>query len=325
MPSIKLSIIIPTYNRLEYVEKCLESFQECGVGDREVIVVDDGSTDNTRSVLSLHNECNYVYQENQGPAAARNLGVDHAGGRYLAFLDCDDLWLPGVASRVIDLLDRHPEVDAIFTEALVGNDRDGYESWIEAAGKADFFALPHCEPEPGFRVLETVPFFRRMAARNAIFLGALVMRREAFERVGRFEPTLCGAADWELWLRMASQMTFGYWPKPLAIYTRHDDNMSSNHDRMKVEFCQALKNVLRKCPHLAPGERSWVRACLRDQAFGLAYDAYDQGDFALARRRYAGYITGHGPTLKTALYWALCGLPGEMPRIARKLKRALIP
>jgi len=209
---------------------------------------------------------------------------------------------------------------------LVGNDREGYRSWIEEAGQATFFELPHREPEPGFRVLEVVPFFRRLAARNAVFLGALITRREAFERVGRFEPALCGAADWELWLRMASRMTFGYWPEPLATYTRHDDNMSSHHDRMKAEFCQALENVLRKCPHLAPPERAWVRARLRDQAFGLAYDAYDRGDFATARRRFAGQVLGGGgPAPRAALYWALSALPGGMPRVVRRLKRSLIP
>jgi glycosyltransferase involved in cell wall biosynthesis len=320
-----LSVIIPTYNRADYVEQCLRSLEASGAAGLEAIVVDDGSTDETGVRFDSDARCRYLHQPNQGPAAARNLGVDHARGRYLAFLDCDDRWLPGVAPRVIGLLDHHPEVDAIFTEALVGNDRDGYESWIEAAGQAAFFALPHREPERGFRVLDTVPFFRRMAARNAVFLGALVMRREAFERAGRFEPALCGAADWELWLRMASQMTFGYWFEPLAIYTRHDNNMSSNHDRMKAEFCQALENTLRKCAHLAPGERSWVRARLRDQAFGLAYDAYDRGDFDLARRRFAGHIIGHGPAPRTALYWALSCLPGGMPRIVRSLKRALVP
>jgi glycosyltransferase involved in cell wall biosynthesis len=320
-----ISVIIPTYNRADYVEQCLGSLGASGADDLEAILVDDGSTDETRSRFASDARCRYIHQRNQGPAAARNLGVDHARGRYLAFLDCDDRWLPGVASRVVGLLDRHFEVDVVFTEALVGNDRDGYQSWIEAAGQAAFYELPHRDPEPGFRVLEAVPFFRRMAVRNAVFIGALVMRREAFERSGRFEQALCGAADWELWLRMASRMTFGYWPEPLAIYTRHDDNMSSHHDRMKVEFCQALENVLRKCPHLAPGERAWVRARLRDQAFGLAYDAYDRGEFDLARSRFASHILGHGPAPKTALYWALSGLPGGMPRLVRRLKRALIP
>ncbi len=150
------------------------------------------------------------------------------------------------------------------------------------------------------------------------------MRREAFERAGRFDVGLCGAADWELWLRMASCMTFGYWPEPLAIYTRHDDNMSSHHDRMKTEFCQALENVLRKCPQLSAEDRIYVRERLREQAFGLAYDAYDRGDLALARRRFAAHISGHGLAARTALYWTLSGLPGGMPHRLRRLKRAVV-
>lgn len=318
--AVTLSVIIPTYNRADYVEQCLGSLQACGVDDLEAIVVDDGSTDDTRARFGSDARCRYFHQANQGPAAARNLGAHQSRGRYLAFLDCDDRWLPGVAPRVIGLLDRHPEVDAIFTEALVGNDRDGYRSWIETAGQAAFFELPHREPEPGFRVLETIPFFRRMARRNAVFLGALVMRREAFERAGRFDPALCGAADWELWLRMTSCMTFGYWPESLALYTRHDDNMSSHHDRMRAEFCQALENVLRKCPHLAPGERAWVRACLRGMSYGLAYDAYDRGDVSLARERFARCLgVGGGP--RALAYWLACCLPLGVLGLARGVKR----
>lgn len=321
--SPELSVIIPTYNRPDYVEACLGSLGACGVAAIEAVVVDDGSTDDTPSRFGSDPRCTFLRQKNQGPAAARNLGVEHSHGRYLAFLDCDDAWLPGVAPKVLNLLESYPDVDAVFTEAKVGNDRDGYQSWILTAGQEAFFGLPHREPVPGFRVLERVPFFRRMARRNAIFLGAMVMRRETFELAGRFDIELCGAADWELWLRMASNSTFGYWEEPLAIYTRHDDNMSSHHDRMRAEFCLALEKVLRKCGHLAPSEREWVRECLKRQSFGLAWDAYDRGETTLARVRFARCVTLGGGA-KAAAYWLACCLPVGLVGRARGMKRGIV-
>lgn len=318
-----LTVVVPTYNRADYVGACLSSLQDSGVRDLEVIVVDDGSTDDTRARFDNDPRCLYARQDNQGPATARNHGVTLSRGRYLAFLDCDDLWLPGQAGRVLELLDACPQVDAIFTDARVGNDRDGHVSWIASAGQRAFFDLPHETPEPGFRVLERVPFFRRMARRNAVFIGALVMRRQAFDRVGGFEPTLCGAADWELWLRMASQMTFGYWPGPLAIYTRHDDNMSSHHDTMKTEFARALESVLRKCPHLASTERGWLRTCLRDMEYGRAWDAYDRGATRQARALFGRCLRLGGAGVMG--YWLACCFPPGTVACARALKRAFAP
>ncbi len=107
------------------------------------------------------------------------------------------------AVRAIAFLDRYPEVDVVFGEARVGNPEDGYESWVEIAGQDAFWKLPAKEPEPGFRIFERRPFFRRMVVRNPVFIGACIMRRQVFEEAGYFDPELCGAADWELWLRMA--------------------------------------------------------------------------------------------------------------------------
>jgi glycosyltransferase involved in cell wall biosynthesis len=320
---IDVSVIIPTYNRADFLELCLESLRGSCVDGLEVVVVDDGSTDGTAERFQADPRCIYLRQANQGPAAARNFGIDHSSGRYVAFLDSDDQWLPAVAPTLVGILDRHPEIDAVFTEARMGNPEEGYRSWIEIAGQDAFFALPHAEPEPGLRILDRVPFFRRMAERNPVFLGSMIMRRRAFDEAGRFDVELCGAADWELWLRMASRMTFAYWPEPLANYTRHADCMSNHHDRMKTEFCRSLEKILLKCPHLDRSERDWVRERLRLQAFGLAYDAYDRGEYDAAHQRFAAHLAAHGPSASSALYWAISGLPAGLPGLVRKLKRSV--
>jgi glycosyltransferase involved in cell wall biosynthesis len=318
-----LSVIIPTYNRVERLDSCLASLQTCGIDPLDIVVVDDGSTDETVARFRSDRRCSLYRQTNQGPAAARNLGLSHARGRYVAFLDSDDRWLPNVAPKLIGFLERHPEIDAVFTDALMGNDGDGYRSWIEVAGQDAFFKLPYREPEPGLRVLEPIPFFRRMACRNAVFLGSLVIRRSALDAVGRFDPELFGTEDWELWLRMASSRTFAYWPEPLAVYTRHDDNLSSNRERMGIEFSKALEKVQAKCRHLAREDRSWIRTCLREIEFGVGYMAYDRGATRQARERFVRCLRlGGGP--KVLAYWLASCLPATALTRFREVKRRVV-
>ncbi|MDY3561488.1 glycosyltransferase [Gemmata sp. JC673] len=324
MSAPALTVIVPTYNRSGYVRDCLTALKQSGVPDLEVIVADDGSTDDTREVVAATDpRAKYLWQQNSGtPATARNAAFKISTGRYVGFLDCDDEWLPGAAARAVEFLDRNPETDALFAEARMGNPQEGYVSWIESAGQEAFFKLPHNEPEPGFRVLEREPFFRRMAVRNPVFIGATIFRREAFESVGRFEPTLCGAADWELWLRMAHRFTWAYMAEPLAKYTRHLDNMSSNHDKMVAEFVQALRNVLVKCD-LAPPDRAFIQRQLRTHLFGHAYLAYDRGDTATARKRFWRSLRAGDWRPYTLALAGLCLLPGPLARRARGAKQTV--
>lgn len=326
MPAVPLSVIIPTYNRSGYVRDCLTALRDSGVPGLEVIVADDGSTDDTRDVVAATDPAaKYLWRPNTGtPTIPRNTAFAASSGRYVAFLDCDDRWLPGVPAKAVALLDRYPEVDVLFADARMGNPAQGFRSWIEVAGQEAFFRLPHREPEPGFRVLDRGPFFRRMAERNAVFIGACVMRREAFAASGMFDPALCGAADWELWTRMSARFTFGFLNEPLAVYVRHDDNMSDNHDRMVGEFCQALRNVLVKC-ELSAADRTHVRGRLRHMLFHHGYLAYDAGQYADARSRFWQAIRAGALDPKTAAYWAASAMPRGVVSLARRAKRAAFP
>jgi glycosyltransferase involved in cell wall biosynthesis len=320
-PRPPLTCVIPTYNRATYVRDCLVALRDSGVPDLEVIVADDGSTDDTREVVAATNPAaKYLWQPNSGtPATGRNAAFALSSGRYVGFLDCDDAWLPGAPAKAARLLDKYPRVDVLFADARMGNTRQGHVSWIEVAGQGAFFRLPHTEPEAGFRILERGPFFRRMAARNAVFIGACVMRREAFAAAGGFDPALCGAADWDLWLRMAHRLTFAFMAEPLAVYTRHLDNMSSDHDHMVGEFCRALRNVLNG--DLSAGDRRYIRDRLRQQLFHHAYLAYDRGDLGEARRRFAAAIRAGDRRPLTLALAAASLLPGWAVKRLRKLKQ----
>lgn len=322
--SNSLTVIVPTYNRSEYVRRCLLALQHSGVPDLQIIVADDGSTDDTKEVAAATNSnAVYLWQPNSGtPATARNAAFALATGRYVGFLDCDDEWLPAVPAKVVALLDRYLDVDVLFADARMGNPEQGFTSWIEEAGQKAFFELPHREPEPGYRILERGPFFRRVALRSPLFIGAMVMRREAFEQAGMFDASLRGAADWDLWLRMSHRFTFGFLAEPLAVYTRHRDNMSSDHDRMIGEFCQTLRNTLAR-PELSSDERQYIAGRLRQMLYDHAYLAYDRGLVAEARGRFWAALRAGDVRPVTAALWLTCCLPGGVVRRVRGVKRAV--
>jgi glycosyltransferase involved in cell wall biosynthesis len=317
-----LTCIVPTYNRAAYVRDCLIALRESGVPDLEVIVSDDGSTDDTAAVVAATDpKAKYLWQHNSGtPSTARNAAFAVSTGRYVGFLDCDDAWLPGTAATAVRLLDGCPEIEVLFGDARMGNPDEGFVSWIESAGQDAFFRLPHREPEPGFRVLDRRALFRRMAVRNPLFIGACIMRREAFEKSGGFDPDLRGAADWDLWLRMASRFTFGFLQAPLAIYTRHLENMSSDHDHMIGEFCQTLANTLRNC-ELVPDDQQWIRGQLRHHLFSHAYLAYDRGDTAEAAKRFRRAVAAGDSRPMTLALATTCLLPTWAVQRLRRLKQ----
>lgn len=317
-----LSVVIPTYNRSGFLRQCVQSLRQCGYTKLEVIIVDDGSTENiAEGVRSFEPSCMLLRQKNQGPNAARNKGFGCAKGRYISFVDSDDQWLPGLAQKIIMLLEKYPEVDMIFTEAKMGNKKDGYQSWINIAGEEDFFRIPFSQTCEGLRIFDSTSLLKRMLIRNPVFIGAVIMRRESFARAGMFDATLRMAEDWEFWLRMAaSQMQLAYYNEPLANYTRHIGCTSNDHDQMGEGFYIALKKIRQKFPNLGPEEMRIIDSQLRFHLFSQGYGAYDRGDYQLARKRFLRLRQETGLSVMGILYWLLCLFPENVIQILRQFK-----
>ena len=114
-----VSVIIPTYNSSQYIKEAIDSVLAQTYKNFEIIVIDDGSTDNTKEVLAPYlSVIKYIYKNNGGPASARNRGIKEANGEFVAFLDADDVWKPDRLARGVDILDQRPEVGLIRRQPL---------------------------------------------------------------------------------------------------------------------------------------------------------------------------------------------------------------
>lgn len=216
-----VSVIIPNYNYARFLPQAVDSVLQQTYSRVEVIVVDDGSRDDSESVSAAYGDrIRWFRQENRGVSAARNRGASAAGGEYLAFLDADDYWLPTKLERQLELYRRDTEL---------GLTHCGVEEF-DNQGRLSARRLEGME---GWVARELLLFER------AVILGGgsgLMMPRALFEEVGGFDERLSTSADWELFYRLASRRRVGFVAEPLVRYRIHGANMHGNLAAMERDM-----------------------------------------------------------------------------------------
>jgi glycosyltransferase involved in cell wall biosynthesis len=206
-PPVKtVSVIIPTYNRAHFVGLSIDSALQQTHPPLEVIVVDDGSTDDTAAALASYADRIRVFrQPNSGAPSARNLGAANASGDYLAFLDSDDLWYPEKLERQLQRFDAEPELGLVHC---------GMESFDDATGRVLEVNVDGAE---GW-VAEQMLHFDKIV----VFAGSsLLIPRRVFQEVGGFDVRLPPSEDWDLCYRIASRYKVGFVAGPYVRYRQH--------------------------------------------------------------------------------------------------------
>jgi glycosyltransferase involved in cell wall biosynthesis len=207
-------VVIPTYNRAPMLVEAIRSVQRQTFRDWEMIVVDDGSTDETPRVIRPYlSGLVYLRQERHGVAAARNSGIQNSCGTYVAFLDSDDLWLPRKLERQLEFLESHPEVGLLYARM-----------WSYSLDSPQKRRLePRCVAR-SFEELLNGP--------NSVTTSTVLIRRDCLEKVGLFNPDLPAVEDHELWLRVARRHAIGFLDEPLAEYRRHGASSTADPVRL---------------------------------------------------------------------------------------------
>ena len=226
-----VSVIVPTYNYAQFIGEAIESLRAQTYENWECLVVDDGSTDDTEQVVARYARSDarvkFFRQKNQRQAAAKNLGLRHFAGRYVQFLDADDLVEPRKLERQVAYLESHPEVDIVY----------GGVRYFTAAGvdenlhSVDEDNLPWM-PEASGQGREIIATLLR---KNIMVINAPLVRRSVIERVGPFDERLPPAEDWDYWLRCAvAGISFRYeeLEGARALVRAHRSSSSRNRVRM---------------------------------------------------------------------------------------------
>jgi GT2 family glycosyltransferase len=222
-----VSVVIPCHNQARFLGEAVESAQRQTLADPEIVVVDDGSTDDTPLVASSLTGIRYIRQDRRGVSIARNVGWQTSRGSFLVFLDADDRLLPDALRVAVEHARAHP--DAAFVA--------GQHVLIDGAGR----------PLPGaYSACVTSDFYCEMLRRN--FIGppaAVLFRREALDRLGGFDPSLRGCEDYELYLRFMRRAPVFCHPALVAEYRRHDASASTDKALMLAHGFAVLRRQRR--------------------------------------------------------------------------------
>jgi len=237
---VNISVIIPSFNRSERLEKAINSVLQQSHECMELIVVDDGSTDGTAQLVEQISNTDprvrYFYQDNQGVSAARNFGLSKVKGDWIAFLDSDDEWLPEKLSQQVQLL-KQSDLLICHTE----------EIWMRNGVRVN--QMKKHQKQGG-------DVFEKSLAMCAMSPSSIMIHKSVFDDVGVFDESFIVCEDYDLWLRIAAKYEVAYVEEPMIIkYGGHEDQLSSRYFGMDQYRIRAIEKLLTDMPNTLPQEK----------------------------------------------------------------------
>ncbi len=304
MPAI--SVIIPTYNAAEYLPEAIESVLAQTFKDYELIVVDDGSTDGTESVVKKFGDrIRYFRQENRGPGAAKNLGIRNSRGPLLATLDADDKWVPHKLQAQYEYMKAHPEAGmvnanvstfdekGIVTYEVDGTLRKTYQGWV----------------------------FDRLIIQNFIASGTVMFRKECLDKVGLFPENYMISEDWHLWLRIAKEYPVGYINEPLGLYRWQEKSLTWDYAKAYPDRLAVLNEIISLYPDYFKNRKRLIRRAYGSLFMRYGYALFDRGDYADARAKFFVSIRNNPFQFKSYLYLLGLLVPKSLKSQITRIKR----
>jgi len=274
MPGV--SVVIPAYNYARFLGNTIRSVLRQDYHLFEVIVVDDGSTDDTRAVVRAiaDERVRYVYQDNAGLSASRNTGVRNARFDYVAFLDADDEWAPGLLETIMAAFAALPPEFAMIASVYARMDADGGN-----------------RQNKRFRISTD----RELTARDylmknpAPLSSSVILKRRVFDECGWFDTALRSSEDRDMWIRVSRRYRTMLLARPLVFIRRHPSNMSKHADRMKANTRRVL-NKAREAGVVSKTNLPFWARVLAVYYFETAWTFYDEGRRAAALRYIAASL-----------------------------------
>ena len=231
-----VSVVVATYNRARFLPETIESVLQQRYRDFELIVVDDGSTDDTQSVLRAYRDrIRSFYQENSGPAAARNLGIRNSRGRWIAIQDSDDLCTPDHLEVLFGFLEKNPACGMVFANGAYLGGTEHFRETIIPKKKSVRLA------REGVRLVD-------LFEKSIVRLQAALISKECLEAIGGHDERLRICMDLDLAFRMFMRYPVAYLDQVVFLYRKHEGNIGRNQDLRLLENIQVIEKLLREFP-----------------------------------------------------------------------------
>ena len=303
-----VSVIIPAYNAEKFIIKALDSVFAQTYRPIEVIVVDDGSTDGTAEIvkncrLNKAKDANqtkliYIYQHNSGPSTARNTGIKAAKGKYIAFLDADDLWQKYKIKKQIELFKRDSRIDIVFANAkitrTINKKTEDFIIFHREQLNKEFFGHDYLVLDPLAKLLKI----------NFIPTSSVLAKKTCFKDGICFNQKRRYVEDWELWLKMSIHFTFAYIDDVCVHKKEIGDGLSSNSDSMLLSRLEVMEEALRDNTTYVSSQliRKTMSEYVKDSYKWAGYHFMLKGDNKLARHYYKKSLM-EGLDLQTVFYY----------------------
>jgi len=225
---MKISVIIPTFNRKKTLGRAIQSVLNQSLSPFEILIIDDGSNDGTEEwVKENFQNIKYIYQNNHGVSSARNIGIENAYGDWIAFLDSDDEWLPNKLDKQVKAIDSNPKMKFFHTN----------EIWIRNGVRVN--QMKKHKKYGGY-------IFEKCLDICRISPSSVLIKKEVFDNIGNFDESLRVCEDYDLWLRITSKYSVVFLDIPLIYkYGGHVDQLSKVNDGIESYRIQSLEKIIK--------------------------------------------------------------------------------
>ncbi len=297
-----VSVIIPCYNNAGHIATAIDSVMAQDYANIEIIVINDGSTDNSIEVLQQYGDkITLLTQQNQGPAVARNSGMTAARGDFIAFLDGDDIWLPGKITAQVNYLKHNPQTGLCYTSWLV---------WDQSQPLAGLLAqLPNTADLAELVADRSGWLYTKLLEVSAVCTITVMLRAEIVRAVGLFNKDYAIGEDHDYWIRVSRHCQID---KLSAVYAVYRQNPYSTTKKLHPQnyslqvLQSALANYGRSCPSGKQVSQSEVNRLLGERHFAYGYNAMLKGSRIKAFESFKACIPLKYRLLKTSIFCLIC-------------------
>ena len=315
---VTISAVIPAYNSADFIAAAIDSILKQTHPVTEIIVVDDGSVDNTEQIVQrFPDHVRYYKQANQGPSAARNQGIKMACGEWIAFLDADDQWTPEKIEKQLATLAQYPALQ------LIAGDMAEIDDSNELLTPS---VLAKHQLLQGFQALDGQPVAQALAAlirKNFIPTGTVLVRRDVVLAAGLFNESIRFGEDLELWAKIAAQHAITCLPEILMLRRLHGNNATQLTGRMLTDLVKVMQSLRETIPAELTQQGLNPDLLVANSYADLGYWYFTLNDYGKARSALRSSLQA-AINRRAALYLLSAYLPPGLVAGIKSIKSAFI-